>query len=162
MSGRAATASARPVDDLLMKSQFMSDVWRALFVVCGMSLLMLGQITGVDQGQCCRAEGVASQPSNPVAGLDRDDKSTGKKIAPDRFHEVDEAAKLMVWLVVVCGLGALVLLGLIVMGARRIRRLTRSPVLKSKYDELEHLRAKYQREVDGLDTPPPPNREPRR
>ena len=89
-----------------------------------------------------------------------DDKVAGKKITPDRFHEVDDAARVMVMLIIACGFGAVVLLSMIVLGARRMRRLTRSPSLKSKYDELEYLRAKYRREVEGA-APPPPNREAR-
>jgi hypothetical protein len=90
------------------------------------------------------------------------DKPDVKKIAPDRFQEVDDAARLLVWLVSACGVGAIVLLALIVMGARRLRRLTRSTALKSKYDELESLRARYRQEMEGVGTPPPPNREARR
>jgi hypothetical protein len=82
-----------------------------------------------------------------------------KRIDPDRFQEVDEAARLMVWLTVACSLGAISVLALIIVGARRIRQMTRSPLLKSKYDELENLRAQYRRELEGTDTPPPRSRE---
>jgi hypothetical protein len=84
-----------------------------------------------------------------------------KRIDPDRFQEVDEAARLMVWLTTACSVGAITVLGLIILGARRIRRMTRSPLLKSKYDELENLRAQYRRELEGSDTPPPRSRETR-
>jgi hypothetical protein len=99
-----------------------------------------------------------SQPETDVP----DDKAPGKRIEPGRFQEVDDAARLLVWLGIASGLGAVVLLTLILFGARRLRRLTRSTVLKSKYAELEDLRAKYRREMEGLETPPPPNREARR
>ncbi len=91
-----------------------------------------------------------------------DDKAAGKRIEPGRFHEVDDAARLLVWIGVASGLGAVVVLTLILVGARRLRRLTRSTALKSKYAELEDLRAKYRREMEGLETPPPPSREARR
>jgi len=91
-----------------------------------------------------------------------DDKAGGRKIEPGRFQEVDDAARLLVWMGIASGLGAVVLLTLIIVGARRLRRLTRSTALKSKYAELEDLRAKYRREMEGLETPPPPTREARR
>lgn len=108
-----------------------------------------------------RAQEAVSVRSLPDEAVP-DEKAPVKKIEPDRFHEVDEAARILVWLVAVCGVGAVVLLSLIVVGARRLRKLTRSTALKSKYDELEALRARYRQEVEGLDTPPPPNREARR
>ena len=80
-------------------------------------------------------------------------------IAPEKFRDVDDAAKLLIWLVVSCGLGLLVLLCVIVLGAKRMRRLTSSQVLKSKYDELEFLRLKHRREADGLSSPEPPKTE---
>lgn len=98
-----------------------------------------------------------SQPVNPPdPSLDiephandvLDDSKAAQKLAPDRFREVDRAASLLVWLVICCGLGGVALLLLIVFGARRMRRLTRSQVLKSKYDELEYLRLKHRREVE--------------
>ena len=104
---------------------------------------------------------VASAKSRPDSDVS-DDKAAGKKIEPDRFHEVDDAARLLVWMGIASGLGAVVLLTLILVGARRLRRLTRSTALKSKYAELEDLRAKYRREMEGLETPPPSNREARR
>ena len=104
---------------------------------------------------------VAPAKSHPDADVS-DDKAAGRKIEPDRFHEVDDAARLLVWMGIASGLGAVVLLTLILVGARRLRRLTRSTALKSKYAELEDLRAKYRREMEGLETPPPSNREARR
>ena len=81
------------------------------------------------------------------------------KIAPENFHRVDDAAKFLIWLVVTCGLGGLLLLMVIVLGAKRMRRLTRSQMLKSKYDELEFLRLKHRRESDGLAERDPPKTE---
>ena len=80
-------------------------------------------------------------------------------ISPEKFRDVDDAAKLLIWLVVSCGLGLLVLLCVIVLGAKRMRRLTRSQMLKSKYDELEFLRLKHRREADGLTAPESPKTE---
>ncbi len=118
-----------------------------------------------EMGLCSRARAdevapESSEKNRSVAASD--DKVAGKKIGPDRFHEVDDAARLLVWLGIASGLGSVVLLVLIVVGARRLRRLTRSTTLKSKYDELELLRAQYRREMEGLETPPPSNREARR
>ncbi|MFM9963179.1 MAG: hypothetical protein ACKV2Q_18380 [Planctomycetaceae bacterium] len=111
------------------------------------------------EGLCQR---VHADEVTPAAPGKADDKAIGKKIEPDRFPEVDNAARLLVWLGVAAGLGAVVVLTLIVVGARRLRRLTRSSALKTKYDELESLRAKYRQEMEGLETPPPSNREARR
>lgn len=80
-------------------------------------------------------------------------------LAPEKFRDVDDAAKLLIWLVVSCGLGLLVLLCVIVLGAKRMRRLTQSKLLKSKYDELEFLRLKHRREADGLPAPDEPKTE---
>ena len=73
------------------------------------------------------------------------------KIGPERFREVDTAANLMVWLMSACGLGGFLIFLLIIVGARRMRRMTRTQVLKSKYDELEMLREKHQREIAQLE-----------
>lgn len=118
------------------------------------------QVRAEEAAQVTPAESpsVSEVPGFEVA----EDKAPGRKIAPDRFHEVDDAARLLVWLGIAAGFGAVVLLALIVVGARRLRRLTRSTSLKSKYDELEILRAKYRQEMEGLETPPPPSREARR
>lgn len=95
----------------------------------------------------------------------RDSESSRKivapapSLAPEKFRDVDDAAKLLIWLVVSCGLGMLVLLCVIVLGAKRMRRLTQSKSLKSKYDELEFLRLKHRREVDGLPSPKEPKTE---
>jgi len=80
-------------------------------------------------------------------------------LAPEKYRDVDDAAKLLIWLVVSCGLGLLVLLCVIVLGAKRMRRLTQSKSLKSKYDELEFLRLKHRREADGLPAPVEPKTE---
>ncbi len=80
-------------------------------------------------------------------------------LAPEKYRDVDDAAKLLIWLVVSCGLGLLVLLCVIVLGAKRMRRLTQSKSLKSKYDELEFLRLKHRREADGLPAPDEPKTE---
>ena len=115
------------------------------------------------EGLCerVRAEEVTTAKSHPDSD-GADDKAAGKRIEPGRFHEVDDAARLLVWMGIASGLGAVVLLTLILVGARRLRRLTRSTALKSKYAELEDLRAKYRREMEGLETPPPSNRGARR
>lgn len=91
-----------------------------------------------------------------------DDKPNVQKIAPDKFSDVDKLTNLTIFTMAIFVLGVVALLALIVVGARRLRTMTRSPLLKSKYDELELLREKYRREVEGLDTPPPPSRESRR
>jgi Flp pilus assembly protein TadB len=80
-------------------------------------------------------------------------------LSPEKFRDVDDAAKLLIWLVVSCGLGLFVLLCVIVLGAKRMRRLTQSKSLKSKYDELEFLRLKHRRETDGLPAPDEPKTE---
>lgn len=90
------------------------------------------------------------------------DEKVTKKITPDKFYVVDDTVKWTILLVVVSGLGTVLVLTVIIVGARRMRRLTRSGLLKSKYDELELLRETYRREVEGLDTPAQPNREKRR
>ncbi len=80
------------------------------------------------------------------------------KIGSERFREVDTAANLMVWLMTACGLGGFLIFLLIIVGARRMRRMTRTQVLKSKYDELEMLREKHRREIaqlEGLEPPRP-------
>ena len=86
-------------------------------------------------------------------------KKTAPKLAPESYQKVDEAAAFLVWLVVACGLGGVVLLLTVVLGARRVRRLTRTQVLKSKYDELEYLRLRHRHEVEGLAPPKPPKTE---
>ncbi len=85
--------------------------------------------------------------------------ATVAPLAPEKYRDVDDAAKLLIWLVVSCGLGLLVLLCVIVLGAKRMRRLTQSKSLKSKYDELEFLRLKHRREADGLPAPDEPKTE---
>lgn len=132
--------------------------------LCLCALAFVG-LTAAGPSQQVQAEDdmtpVTSAKSRPDANVS-DDKAPGRKIEPDRFHEVDDAARLLVWMGIASGLGAVVLLTLILVGARRLRRLTRSTALKSKYAELEDLRAKYRREMEGLETPPPPSREARR
>ncbi len=86
-------------------------------------------------------------------------KRNAPKLTPDSYQKVDEAAAFLVWLVVACGLGGVVLLLTVVLGARRVRRLTRTQVLKSKYDELEYLRLRHRHEVEGLAPPKPPKTE---
>lgn len=103
----------------------------------------------------------ANEQSQPEAN-DEEVARAKRNFAPDQFSEVDKLTNLTVLALVVFILGVVALLALIVLGARRMRRMTRSPLLKSKYDELELLREKYRREVDGLETPPPPSRENRR
>jgi hypothetical protein len=85
-------------------------------------------------------------------------KTAAQEIGPERFREVDTAADLMVWLMSACGLGGFLIFLLIIVGARRMRRMTRTQVLKSKYDELEMLREKHRREIaqlEGLEPPRP-------
>ncbi len=109
----------------------------------------------------------ASQPSSEnlekpsELGDEKALNKLGPKVAPDKFREVDDAASLMVWLVVVSGLGGLAILVFITVGARRIRRLTRSRSLQTQYDELEYLRIKHRREIEQLSGSRPPKREPR-
>ena len=135
---------------------------RAFFFVTCVSTLTFGWL-GDDRcsGFVLADEAVQSEPAQAPPDAAAEDKG-GRKIPPEQFHVVDDTVKLTVLLVVVSSLGTIVILTLIVMGARRMRRLTRSPLLKSKYDELELLREKYRREVEGLDTPPSPSRETRR
>ncbi|HLQ46865.1 MAG TPA: hypothetical protein VK137_19120, partial [Planctomycetaceae bacterium] len=97
------------------------------------------------------------QPKPPIGEAAK--KPAAAKIAPEKFPVVDDAARLLIWLVVSCGLGGLLLLMVIVLGAKRMRRLTRSQMLKSKYDELEFLRLKHRREVEGLAQREPPKTE---
>ncbi|MBC7820558.1 MAG: hypothetical protein IAG10_27045 [Planctomycetaceae bacterium] len=141
----------------------ISDRRRVLGLTLCLCVLAFGGHGAAGPCQQARAEEVTPEtPDKPRSAAAPDDKAAGKKIEPDRFHEVDDAARLLVWLGIASGFGAVVLLTLIVVGARRLRRLTRSTALKSKYDELELLRAKYRREMEGLETPPPSNREARR
>ena len=141
-------------------SRFKIHQLEFFFVACVSTLTfgLLGEgcVSGFARADESVPAAAAQAPSDDVV-----DEKRGKKITPDQFHVVDDTVKLTVLLVVVSCLGAIVILTLIVMGARRMRRLTRSPLLKSKYDELELLREKYRREVEGLDTPPPPSREKR-
>ncbi len=136
------------------------------FPVCRFALLSIWLLAlpfGVQSASSARADQANSTASEKSpAATDSDDKPGGTKITPDKFPEVDNLTRLTIQTLVVCVLGVIGLLALIVVGARRIRRMTRSPLLKSKYDELELLREKYRREVEGLDTPPPPSRENRR
>ena len=129
--------------------------------LCVLAFVGLGTAGLCQQVRADEVTPVAPAKSRPDSEVP-DDKVAGKKIEPDRFHEVDDAARLLVWMGIASGLGAVVLLTLILFGARRLRRLTRSTALKSKYAELEDLRAKYRREMEGLETPPPSNREARR
>jgi hypothetical protein len=137
--------------------------WLAIWLSLWLLALPVG-IGGVSPAHADGAEQITSEKSHAAADADdkADDKALGKKIAPDKFSEVDKLTNLTIFTLAVCVLGVVALLALIVVGARRIRRMTRSPLLKSKYDELELLREKYRREVEGLDTPPPPSREKRR
>lgn len=100
-----------------------------------------------------------STPSPAIKNSVKRSATPAAPISPEKFRDVDDAAKLLIWLVVSCGLGLLVLLSVIVLGAKRMRRLTQSQVLKSKYDELEFLRLKHRRESDGLPAPGPPKTE---
>lgn len=95
-----------------------------------------------------RAETEASELKTTDRQPNQEIKPDFPKLTPERFREVDQAASLMIWLVFSCGLGGVVMLLFIIFGARRIRRMTRSQVLKSKYDELEYLRLKHRREVE--------------
>lgn len=109
-----------------------------------------------------RAEEPSTTSAENSASASSDDKPNVQKIAPDKFSDVDKLTNLTIFTMAIFVLGVVALLALIVVGARRLRTMTRSPLLKSKYDELELLREKYRREVEGLDTPPPPSRESRR
>ncbi len=131
-------------------------LWLCVSIVGWLSADSLGRRVVADEATPVASAEAQSKSDEP------DDKGPGKRIEPGRFQEVDDAARLLVWLGVASGLGAVVLLTLILFGARRLRRLTRSTELKSKYAELEDLRAKYRREMEGLETPPPPSREARR
>ena len=140
-----------------------SPVPRFAWLSIWLSVWLLALSVGVQtsfSAQADQANPTASEKS--PSATDADDKPGGTKITPDKFPEVDNLTRLTIQTLVVCVLGVIGLLALIVVGARRIRRMTRSPLLKSKYDELELLREKYRREVEGLDTPPPPSRESRR
>ena len=86
-------------------------------------------------------------------------RPAAQKIGPERFREVDTAANLMVWLMLACGVGGFLIFLLIIVGARRMRRMTRTQVLKSKYDELEMLREKHRREIAQLEGLEPPRRD---
>ncbi len=141
----------------------MPESRRANWLAIWLSLCLLALPVGIDRASSSKADDakpIASEKSQSAA--EADDKASGRKITPDQFPEVDNLTRLTIQTLVVCVLGVVALLALIVVGARRIRRMTRSPLLKSKYDELELLREKYRREVEGLDTPPPPSREKRR
>ena len=137
------------------------DRCRTLGLALCLCALAFGWLSVESLCERVRAEEVTPAKSHPDSDVSND-KAAGRKIEPDRFHEVDDAARLLVWMGIASGLGAVVLLTLILFGARRLRRLTRSTALKSKYAELEDLRAKYRREMEGLETPPPSNREARR
>ena len=139
----------------------MPEIRRTFCGVIWLSLCLLGWFDGIDTAHSVRADEVSSAASEKTSPVD-DDKVAAPKIAPDKFSEVDKLTTLTIFTMAVCVLGVVALLALIVVGARRIRRMTRSPLLKSKYDELELLREKYRREVEGLDTPPPQSREGRR
>ncbi len=129
--------------------------------LCALAFVGLNAEWPCQQVRADEVTPVTPAKSRPDADMS-DDKAAARKIEPDRFHEVDDAARLLVWMGIASGLGSVVLLTLILFGARRLRRLTRSTALKSKYAELEDLRAKYRREMEGLETPPPPSREARR
>lgn len=135
---------------------------RILCLAIWLSLLLLGWPVSNEVSSPARADdAVQTAAEDSLPPEVTDDKASGRKIAPDKFSEVDKLTNLTIFTMVVCVLGVVTLLALIVVGARRMRRMTRSPLLKSKYDELELLREKYRREVEGLDTPPPANREKR-
>lgn len=140
----------------------MPEIRRILCLAIWLSLLLIGMPISNDWIPFVRADDptpIASEDTSTPAVTD--EKAGGRRIAPDKFSEVDKLTNLTIFTLVVCVLGVIALLALIVVGARRMRRMTRSPLLKSKYDELELLREKYRREVEGLDTPPPANREKR-
>ena len=145
-----------------MNSSRFQNRQRLLFCVTSVSTLLIGLFGDTRFNGCIRAdEAVPSAPAKSPPDAAPEEKG-GKKISSDQFHVVDDTVKWTVLLVVVSGLGTIAVLATIFVGARRMRRLTRSGLLKSKYDELELLREKYRREVEGLDTPPPPSRENRR
>lgn len=140
----------------------MSKHRRTICHVIGLGLLLFGFWGSNGLSSSVNAADEAPTATEKSSPTDTDDKADGQRIAPDKFSEVDKLTSLTVFTLVVCILGVVALMALIVMGARRLRTMTRSPLLKSKYDELELLREKYRREVEGLDTPPPPSREKRR
>ena len=141
----------------------MPEHRRTTCLAIWLSLLLLGVSVGTDAVHSARADDVIQTASETSPSTETtDDKASGNKIAPDKFSEVDKLTNLTVFTLLVCVLGVVALMALIVVGARRLRTMTRSPLLKSKYDELELLREKYRREVEGLDTPPPASREKRR
>lgn len=140
----------------------MSEHRRTICHVIGLGLLLFGFWGSNGLSLSVGAADEAPNAAEKSPPTDTEDKAGGQRIAPDKFSEVDKLTNLTVFTLVVCILGVVTLLALIVIGARRLRTMTRSPLLKSKYDELELLREKYRREVEGLDTPPPPSREKRR
>ena len=141
----------------------MPEHRRILCFVIWLSLLLLALPVGNEVGsRACADEAIQLASENSPSPAVADDKAGGQRIAPDKFSEVDKLTNLTIFTMAVCVLGVVALLALIVVGARRMRRMTRSPLLKSKYDELELLREKYRREVEGVDTPPPASREKRR
>lgn len=141
----------------------MSKNRRTIHLVIWLSLLLLGCSVSNGFHSSAHAEETTPTETKPSESIEiSEDMASERKIAPDKFAEVDQLTTLTVITLAVFILGAVALLALILVGARRIRRLTRSTALKTKYDELEQLRAKYRREMEGLETPPPPNREARR
>ena len=144
-------------DTFVLGFRLMLQPRRILCIAVWLSLFLFG----FETAPLARADDATSTAAEKSSVTD-DDKAGGQKIAPDKFSEVDKLTSLTVVTLLVCVVGVVALLALIVVGARRIRRMTRSPLLKSKYDELELLREKYRREVEGLDTPPPKSRENRR
>ncbi len=144
-------------DPVVVGFRLMLQLRRILCIVIWLSLFLFG----FEMAPRLRADDATSNASEKSSVTD-DDKAAGPKIAPDKFSDVDKLTSLTVVTLLVCVVGVVALLALIVVGARRIRRMTRSPLLKSKYDELELLREKYRREVEGLETPPPKSRENRR
>ena len=142
-----------------MSSNRFRNHQRWLFCVTCVSALMIGLVDEDRFGGFVRADEAVPTKVAEMPLENASEEKGGKKITPDQFHVVDDTVKWTIFLVAVSGLGTVVVLTLIIVGARRMRRLTRSGLLKSKYDELELLREKYRREVEGLDTPPPPSRE---
>lgn len=140
----------------------MSEHRRILGVAIWLSLWLIGCGSGCGLVALVYADDAIPPASETSLPTGDDEKAGGQKIAPDKFSEVDKLTNLTIFTLAVCIVGVVGLLALIVVGARRLRSMTRSPLLKSKYDELELLREKYRREVEGIDTPPPPNRESRR
>lgn len=141
----------------------MSTHQRTIHLVTWLSLLLLGSSVSNGFLSSAHAEETTSSVSKPSESIEiTEDRASDRKIAPDKFADVDQLTNLTVVTLAVFILGAVALLALILVGARRMRRLTRSTALKTKYAELEDLRAKYRREMEGLETPPPPSREARR